>query len=111
VLLGLFLLFSSIYYKSWFIIYKEIPIEMRELMKSKISEHILCLSYFVGQGVTTLDDDFKLIDSGIITSIDIVNLVNFLEQSFNIEIFVEDVTPDNFQTVNNIEKFIASKLK
>ncbi|MFT6633850.1 MAG: acyl carrier protein [Bacteriovoracaceae bacterium] len=80
-------------------------------MKIEIANHILSLSYFSGQGITSLDNEFKLIDSGIITSIDIVNLVNFLELKFDIEIFVEDITPQNFQTVSNIEKFIMSKKK
>lgn len=80
-------------------------------MKAKISEHVLSLSYFKKQGISQVEDDFKLIDSGVITSIDIVNLVNFLEQNFQIEVFVEEVTPKNFQTVIDIENFVISKSK
>lgn len=80
-------------------------------MKDQIKEHLLTYSYFANQNVKDLSSDFQLIDSGIITSIDIVNLVSYLEQSYKIKVFVEDIIPSNFQTINEIELFVKNKLK
>ncbi len=80
-------------------------------MKDIIEKHILEMNYFTTQNIEKIEADFKLIDSGVITSIDVVNLVNFLEQNFNIQVFVEEVTPNNFQTVDNIVQFVESKMK
>ena len=78
-------------------------------MKEKIKEHILNYNHFKTQNIDVVEDDFKLIDSGVITSIDIVNLIGFLEKCFGIEIFVEEVIPENFQTIIEIQKFVEKK--
>ncbi len=79
-------------------------------MKDIIEKHILEMSYFTAQSISKIENDFKLIDSGVITSIDVVNLVNFLETNFDIQVFVEEVTPDNFQTVDSIVHFVKTKI-
>lgn len=44
----------------------------------------------------------ELIDSGIVDSLSIVNLITFLEQQTQSEIRFEDVDLDDFRTVANI---------
>ena len=52
------------------------------------------------------NEDSLLIDEGLIDSFDAVNLVLDLNDEFNINIGVEDVTPENFNTVDSIEKLV-----
>lgn len=40
----------------------------------------------------------KLIDDGILDSFDIISIVNELNEAYDIEIDVEDLEPDNFNT-------------
>lgn len=47
-----------------------------------------------------------LLESGILDSFDIVNLVVALEEALGVSIDVEMVSPENFQTVESIIRMI-----
>ncbi len=49
-----------------------------------------------------------LLETGLIDSFEIVNVVMELEGALNIEIDPELVTPENFQTVDAIAKLVES---
>ncbi len=56
------------------------------------------------------DVDFKnekkLIDDGILDSFDIISIVNKLDGTFDIEIDIDDLEPENFNTVEAIWELI-----
>ncbi len=41
----------------------------------------------------------KLIDDGVLDSFDIISIVNEMNETYDIEIDVEDLEPENFNTV------------
>lgn len=43
-------------------------------------------------------NETKLIDDGILDSFDIISIVNELNEHYDIEIDVDDLEPDNFNT-------------
>ena len=56
-----------------------------------------------------LGDDTPLLDTGIIDSLGILDIVAFLECSFNITVLDDELTPENFATISNICYFIGQK--
>lgn len=59
------------------------------------------------------DVDFEaetaLIDDGLLESLDIVMIVTDLCHRFNVEINVDDLLPENFNSVDAIEELVRSK--
>jgi acyl carrier protein len=56
-----------------------------------------------------LSADDNLLLSGLIDSLGIVRLVAFIEAQFNVEVLPEDVTLDNFSTINIIAGYLQSR--
>ena len=49
----------------------------------------------------------KLIDGNVLDSIDIISIVGEFNEAFDIEIDVEDLEPDNFNTVEAMQELIT----
>jgi len=59
----------------------------------------------------SLGPDEDLLDQGILDSLGVMKLVVFLEKTFSIEVADEDVAPENFQSLNNLAKFVEQKMQ
>ncbi len=55
------------------------------------------------------DGNTDLFDKGIIDSTGIIELVGFIEKTFNITIDDEELIIDNFSTLNRITQYLQSK--
>ena len=55
------------------------------------------------------ETETALIDDGRIDSLDIVAVVTELMEAFDVELGVDDLTPENFNSVEAIEELIESK--
>jgi acyl carrier protein len=55
-------------------------------------------------------DDDNLFESGLINSLFAIQLTNFVERRFGIEIGMDDLNIDNFKSINATAAFVASKL-
>jgi acyl carrier protein len=60
-------------------------------------------------GRTHVEDDEDLIETGVIDSLGIFQLVAYLEERFGVAIGDEEITPDNFGTVAAIERLVAAR--
>ena len=60
-------------------------------------------------GRTQLADDEDLIDTGVVDSLGIFQLVAFLEERFGIAIADTEITPDNFATIARIEQLVVDR--
>jgi len=54
-------------------------------------------------------DDAHLLETGIIDSLGILEIVSFVEQEFKISISDEDLVPENFRSIASLATFIVSK--
>lgn len=57
-----------------------------------------------------IKDDTMLFEEGIFDSMGLLNLIAFLEEHYGIQTADTDLVEENFQNLNAIEKFVASKL-
>src|SRR5713101_2979074 len=77
-------------------------------VKEKIRTFVL--EYATGRGPTELKDDEPLLTSNIIDSLGSFRMIAFLEETFPLTIEDTDMVPENFQTLNDCEAFVFSKL-
>ena len=59
--------------------------------------------------IPNLQDDDHLFESGIVNSLFAIQLMTFLEKSFKIEVTMDDLSMDNFQSINATSLFIERK--
>ncbi|MEO8231775.1 MAG: phosphopantetheine-binding protein [Ignavibacteriota bacterium] len=59
--------------------------------------------------IPNLNDDDNLFESGIVNSLFAVQLMTFLEKSFNIEVTMDDLSMENFKSVDSTSLFIERK--
>ncbi len=62
-----------------------------------------------GDSVAVPGPDESLISTGILDSVAVLKLLLFIEEHFSLLIGDGEVTPTNFETVNQITAFIESK--
>jgi acyl carrier protein len=56
-----------------------------------------------------LQDSDALLESGLVDSLGVLQVVTFLEQTFSIKVSDEDLVPDNFQTIDTITALISER--
>jgi len=67
-------------------------------------------NFIVGRKTNTeLTPNTSLLDSGIIDSTGILELVLFLEEQFLIKIEDEEIIPENLDSINNLISFLEKK--
>ncbi|MGG1265994.1 acyl carrier protein [Brevibacillus laterosporus] len=59
--------------------------------------------------VDELDYDFLIFEEGLVNSLFAIQLMTFLEKTFNIKITMDDLDIENYRSVNAISKFVKSK--
>jgi methoxymalonate biosynthesis acyl carrier protein len=59
--------------------------------------------------VTDLDDDANLFESGIVNSLFAVQLMTFIENTFAIEVGMDDLDMENFKSLNATAAFVLRK--
>ena len=68
-------------------------------------------NFIIDDDATQLDNNQSFLETGIIDSTGILELVSFIEEHYSITVEDEDLIPDNLDSVNNVVNFINRKLK
>jgi len=76
--------------------------------KQRIKEFII-ENFLFGNG-EGLKDETSFLDEGIIDSTGILELVNYLEEEFEISVDDEELIPENLDSVNNVTAYLEKKL-
>lgn len=77
-------------------------------LESRIREFISRNLLFTEDGFA-YGDDTSLLDEGIIDSIGVLELVNFVSTHFDLSVGPDEITPENFDSVNRLAQYIRQK--
>jgi len=78
-------------------------------VKTKVREFIAS-EIMYDESPASLTDDTKLL-GGIMDSLGLMQLVSYIEEQFEVQIDDSEVTVDNFQTINDIDRLVSSKVQ
>jgi acyl carrier protein len=87
------------------------PIEDRRAsmqVKDEVRQYIL-KNYLFSTDASALGDEVSLMQTGIIDSTGILELIMFLQEKFGIEVADEEMIPENLDSVEKIVAFVARK--
>ncbi len=80
-------------------------------MDALVSElkHFVVTNFLFGQGGSALTDEQSFLESGIIDSTGMLELVSFVEQHYGITVADRELLPANLDSLRNLSQFIARK--
>jgi acyl carrier protein len=76
-------------------------------VRIKIREFIV--NNFLFGNAEGLQDDTSFLEEGIIDSTGVLELVTFLEESFDIQVEDDELMPENLDSIENVKNFIKKK--
>lgn len=76
-------------------------------MKEEIRSYLL--SHRATDAVDSFSDDESLLESGVLDSMTMVDLIAHLEQTYAISVDEDDMIPENFDSVDAIAAYVARK--
>jgi len=80
-----------------------------------VSEHEAVISNWITEHClkdhpdTSITAQTPLLEQGLLDSIQIVQLINFMETQYQITVDVEDLVPDNFNNVDSICRLVQTR--
>lgn len=77
--------------------------EAKELLRQHIATTILFSTEY------PYADDASLLENGVIDSMNVIELVLFLEQQFAIQVADSEIIPDNFDSIEQLASFVQKK--
>jgi acyl carrier protein len=76
-------------------------------IKGKVRQFII--SNFYVADPASLADGTSLLESGTVDSTGILEVIAFIEDEFQIKVEDQEMVPENLDSVNNLEKYVAKK--
>jgi acyl carrier protein len=76
-------------------------------MEGRVRQFITTNFYVADAGVLTADT--SLLDSGIVDSTGVLEIIAFLEGEIGITVADEEMTPENLDSIGKIAHFVARK--
>jgi acyl carrier protein len=75
--------------------------DVKDRLRTFIQDEVL-----FGEGTVT--DDQDLLD-GVLDSLALLQFVEHIESEFSFEVDDDDMVPDNFRTLNSVERYLDSR--
>ncbi len=75
----------------------------KEILRKHIAETILFSKEY------PYSDSDSFLENGVIDSMNVIELVLFLEQQFGIQVADHEIIPDNFDSIEQLANFVQTK--
>lgn len=75
--------------------------------KSKVKDYILKSTL---ADVKSISDDTLIFEEGLLDSMGLLFLIEFLKEEFNVETNDDELIVENFESINNIVSFLERKI-
>ncbi|MEZ5287554.1 MAG: acyl carrier protein [Vicinamibacterales bacterium] len=83
---------------------------MADSITSEIKGFIVS-NFLFGQDGDSVAEDQSFLESGIIDSTGLLELVSFVEQRYGITISDRELVPENLDSLRNISQFVSRRLE
>ena len=78
-------------------------------IQKQIREYVV-EAFLLGQDESALKDDESFLESGLIDSTGVLELIQFAEETFDITIADEEMIPENLDSIDLLVRFVGSKI-
>ncbi len=78
-------------------------------IERKIREFV-AQNLLFSEGDFPYPDDASFLKEGVIDSLGVLELANFVSREFGLQVEMNEVTPQNFDSVNRLASYIRAKL-
>ena len=78
-------------------------------IKSQVRKYILD-NFLMGGDPKKVTDDVSFIEKGIIDSTGVLELVSFIQETYNIRVEDAEMIPDNLDSLEKIDRYVRGKL-
>lgn len=86
---------------------EEFTTEKKVQIKDKIYKYVKEAAL---GNVEELTDDLLIFETGLLDSMGLLFLIEYLKEEFGVETLDEELVVENFESINNIVSFVESKL-
>jgi len=77
-------------------------------LNEKIKNYIIEASL---EDAEKIKEDTLIFDTGLLDSMGLLFLIEFLKEEFNVDVDDEELNPENFESINSIVDFVEGKVK
>ncbi len=79
-----------------------------EQIERKVRQFIF-ENFLFGAGDEALGNDSSFLETGIIDSTGILEIVSYLEEEFDVSVADDEIVPENLDSVTKIARYVARK--
>jgi acyl carrier protein len=81
----------------------------KEQIKTNVKSYIAKTFYF-NDSSFSIDDNTSFLETGIIDSTGILELINFIQDEFSVKVNDDEMLPENLDSLENIAAYLGKKL-
>jgi acyl carrier protein len=82
---------------------------MHQSIQKQIIDFI-AINFLFGEAKNALGNEDSLLETGVIDSTGVLELVAFIEETYGIKVEDEEIVPENLDTISNITAYITQRL-